>query len=70
MTMEIRIPNPGSNTEQVFRAEDAEHMVDVLAKAQSHATKKIRQQAKQIATLQDLLSETMTQMITNKLKRE
>jgi hypothetical protein len=68
--MEVRIPNPGSTSEQVFRAENAEQMVDVMAKAQSHATKKIRQQAKQLKELQKLLESLMILLVTDKLAQK
>lgn len=77
--MEIRIPN-GSSSEQVFKADDADGMVNVLSKGQLHATKKIRaqqkqieQQSKQIEKLQGmvtkLLADTVTATVLEKLQQ-
>ena len=45
---------------QVFRAETEKELIDKLAKAQSQATRLIREQAKQIETLQGLLIESIS----------
>jgi hypothetical protein len=65
-SMEIRIPN-GPSSEQVFRGEAPEQVIEVLIKAQTNATKKIRQQAKQITTLRELLADALASIVTEKL---
>jgi uncharacterized protein YeeX (DUF496 family) len=60
---------------ELFRGVDHEEVVERLVKSKEHANKfiadqakRLRQNSKQIDTLQDLLAETMAQMITDKLK--
>ena len=44
-------------------------MIEKLAKAQSCATKKIREQSKQIAMLQELIAAVLTTHVAEKLKK-
>ena len=45
-------------------------MIDKLREAQRHATRKIREQAQQIAMLQELVAPSTTSQITDKLAKK
>lgn len=56
---EITIRGINGAGDQVFKGETDADLVANLAKAQEHATRLIRKQAKQIATLQHLLTDAL-----------
>lgn len=63
---EITTCGIGSAGDQVFRGKEDAEVVEKLAKAQDHATKLIRKQAK-IEQLQELLTNTLARIVTEKL---
>ena len=67
--LEITFPGSGKGGDQVFRAETQDELIEKLARAQSHATKKIREQAIQIKMLQELVTATLTTHVADKLKK-
>lgn len=64
---EITIRGIGGAGDQVFRGETDAELVQKLAKAQEHATRLIRKQAKQLMTLRDLLTNALASVVTEKL---
>lgn len=64
---EITIRGINGAGDQVFKGETDADLVVKLAKAQEHATRLIRKQAKKIDKLQDLLENAVAMMVTDKI---
>lgn len=67
MPVEIEIRGINGAGDQVFRGNDDAELVQKLAKAQENATKLIRKQAKQIATLTGLLADAVSDAVMEKM---